>query len=317
MTSIYSRWWRTNILLGSKTSIVGTKLECKFDPNSHKRAQQGTKTMVCFEGYSMAAANCSASNSAINSGICFDKIVEKAATLREVGVFHQLVTVLALTLRLDCPLYPTGISNAEALWRTIIADTYCSTPAGPETREAFYSFLVFCLWRLEDAALGTQNFDSKGTGFRPDDSSFFDHIEIQNIHTATYVALNDLASSDPSGNIPDSSALAAALDVLKGPPSAMQDNTIAGCNQYIGSMSKAYGARRLFCTAEKFLGIASNSLLPNDEVWIVAGAAAPLSLRPAQQDKFTLIGEAYVRGVMFGEAVSTTKAQMTKSVVIE
>ena len=250
-------------------------------------------------------------------GFCFDKIVEKAATLREVGVFHQIVTVLALTNRLDCFLYPTGISKTEALWRTIIADTYCSTPAGPQTREAFCSFLFFCLWRLEDAALGTQDFDPKGTGFGPNEPSLFDHIDLQSIHKATLVAFEELASSDTSGNIPDASALAAALDVLKGPSNATQENMIAGCNQYIGSMSEAYGARRLFRTAENFLGIVCHSLLPNDEIWIAAGAAAPIILRPAQQDRFTLVGEAYVHGIMNGEATLTTKAQMTKRIIIE
>ena len=250
-------------------------------------------------------------------GFCSDKIVEKAATLREVGDFHQIVTVLALTNRLDCSLYPTGISKTEALWRTIIAVTYCSTPAGPQTREAFCSFLVFCLWRLEDAALGTQDFDPKGTGFGSNEPSLFDHIELQNIHKATYIALEELASNDTSGNIPDASALAAALDVLKGPSNATQENMIAECNQYIGSMSEAYGARRLFRTAKNFLGIVSHSVLPNDEIWIAAGAAAPIILRPAQQDRFTLVGEAYVHGIMIGEVTLTTMAQMTKRIIIE
>ena len=250
-------------------------------------------------------------------GFCFDKIVEKAATLREVGDFHQIVTVLALTNRLECSLYPTGISKTEALWRSLIADTYCSAPAGPQTRYAFCSFLAFCLWRLEDAALGTQGFDPKGAGFGPNDPSLFDHNELQNMHKATYIALEELASSDTSGNIPDASALAAALDVLKRPPNAAQENMIEGCNKYIGSMSEAYGARRVFRTAENFLGIASHSLLPDDEIWIAAGAAAPIILRPAEQERFTLVGEAYVHGIMIGEATLTTKAQMIRKIIIE
>ena len=82
-------------------------------------------------------------------------------------------------------------------------------------------------------------------------------------------------------------------------------------------MSEAYGARRLFRTAENFLGIVSHSLLPIDEVWIAAGAAAPIVLRPAQQDRFTLVGEAYVHGIMMGEAALTSKAQMTRRIIIE
>lgn len=249
-------------------------------------------------------------------GFFFDKIVERAATLREVGVFHQIATVLALTNRLGCSLYSTGISKTEALWRTIIADTYRSTPASLQTGGAFCSFMVFCLWGLDDAALGIQDFDPKGVGFGPNDPSLFDHIELQNIHKETYIALEMLASSDTSGNVPDASVLAAALDVLKGPPNATQEDMIAGCNQYIGSMSEAYGARRLFRTAENFLGIASHSLLPNDEIWIAAGAATPIILRPAEQDRFTLVGEAYVHGTMFGEATLPTKAQMTKRIII-
>ncbi len=41
---------------------------------------------------------------------------------------------------------------------------------------------------------------------------------------------------------------------------------------------------------------------PGDQVWVVKGGNIPLILRPKNK-RFMLIGEAYVHGIMRGEAV--------------
>lgn len=61
--------------------------------------------------------------------------------------------------------------------------------------------------------------------------------------------------------------------------------------------------RLLFCTLEKKLGLAPPSALPGDQVWILNGARTPFILRQRDNGNYELIGEAYVHGIVHGEAL--------------
>jgi len=60
--------------------------------------------------------------------------------------------------------------------------------------------------------------------------------------------------------------------------------------------------RRMFRTRGGYLGMGSVSVEPGDQVWVVKGGDVPLVLRP-KNGRYRLIGEAYVHGIMRGEAV--------------
>jgi len=62
--------------------------------------------------------------------------------------------------------------------------------------------------------------------------------------------------------------------------------------------------RRLFRTNGNRLGIGSHAIREGDEVWVLAGAAVPMVLRRnSKRDERNLVGEAYIHGIMYGEAV--------------
>ena len=82
----------------------------------------------------------------------------------------------------------------------------------------------------------------------------------------TYIAYKKFASSDINGTILGPSVLAAAMEALQGPSDAEQDSLIGKCSRYVGSMSEAYSTRRIFRTANHFLGIGSHSVLSDDEI---------------------------------------------------
>ena len=63
--------------------------------------------------------------------------------------------------------------------------------------------------------------------------------------------------------------------------------------------------RRLFRTAKGYLGVGVKSLQPEDEVWIIGGADTPMLLRKHPNGLYRLVGEAYVHGIMYGEAVQS------------
>ncbi|KAK3358843.1 heterokaryon incompatibility protein-domain-containing protein [Lasiosphaeria hispida] len=61
--------------------------------------------------------------------------------------------------------------------------------------------------------------------------------------------------------------------------------------------------RLLFATEKGRLGQGPKSLREGDEAWILAGGRTPYILRPRQDGRYDLLGEAYVHGAMHGAAV--------------
>ena len=61
-------------------------------------------------------------------------------------------------------------------------------------------------------------------------------------------------------------------------------------------------SRRLFLTTGSYLGIGLMSAQQGDQIWILPGTNSPFILRPADNGQFRLVGEAYVHGIMQGEA---------------
>ena len=61
-------------------------------------------------------------------------------------------------------------------------------------------------------------------------------------------------------------------------------------------------SRRIFRTSENYLGNGPRSMLPGDQVWILAGTKVPSVLRPQENGKYVLVGDSYAHGIMHGEA---------------
>jgi hypothetical protein len=67
---------------------------------------------------------------------------------------------------------------------------------------------------------------------------------------------------------------------------------------------EALGHRRPFLLKNWYLGCGHKSTLRGDEIWIVSGCPTPLMLRRLEgKGVYSLIGEAYVHGIMHGEFV--------------
>ncbi|KAK4185938.1 hypothetical protein QBC35DRAFT_502647 [Podospora australis] len=67
--------------------------------------------------------------------------------------------------------------------------------------------------------------------------------------------------------------------------------------------------RAIFRTEMNYLGNGQNATLPGDQVWILAGVATPLVLRP-DGERFKVVGDAYVHGLMFGEGLEGGEEMM-------
>jgi hypothetical protein len=64
-----------------------------------------------------------------------------------------------------------------------------------------------------------------------------------------------------------------------------------------------HNSGKLFTTVQGHLGNGHRSMKAGDEVWLIAGFPIPLILRRNNDGKYRLVGDAYVHGIMHGEAV--------------
>jgi hypothetical protein len=69
--------------------------------------------------------------------------------------------------------------------------------------------------------------------------------------------------------------------------------------------------KRMFWTDTGYLGIAHKRLDINDEVFVLMGADCPFVLRKQGDNRYALVAEAYVHGVMDGELLSAAADKST------
>jgi len=93
-------------------------------------------------------------------------------------------------------------------------------------------------------------------------------------------------------------------NIIKGPNSEEKSGILGRVETYHNMVKAIYNSRRLFLTTDSYLGLGAMSAQQGDQVWILPGTNSPFILRPADNGQFRLIGEAYVHGIMHGEAAT-------------
>ncbi|KAI4257074.1 MAG: hypothetical protein LQ352_001788 [Teloschistes flavicans] len=68
-------------------------------------------------------------------------------------------------------------------------------------------------------------------------------------------------------------------------------------------VTKVLDNRAFLTTREGYIGLAPEAARPGDEVWIVLGCQSPLLLRATREGEYEVVGECYLQGIMFGEAL--------------
>jgi hypothetical protein len=91
---------------------------------------------------------------------------------------------------------------------------------------------------------------------------------------------------------------------------AHEDEEIRRATQYNKARSDACFNRSIFLTATGRLGVGPKAMHPFDNIAILWGCEWPVVLRavPDTNREYTVVGLAYVDGIMFGEAVEEQKA---------
>lgn len=113
----------------------------------------------------------------------------------------------------------------------------------------------------------------------------------------------------------DETDLRKAIGILNAGTStrAWQETGTAGDpHLYATSFVYIAGLRRLFVTEKGYVGLGADSVQTGDKVFVFPGGLVPFVLRTSIEGSYRLVGEAYVHGIMRGEALKDPSCKITR-----
>ncbi|OCL08294.1 hypothetical protein AOQ84DRAFT_376930 [Glonium stellatum] len=213
-------------------------------------------------------------------GVFLDTIGE-AECLNNRDLDGGLASKLQLHYNLPekCPL--TFQHRSEVLWRGILVEKIkFEKPTEAEVP------LVFRAW-LARVYASILNGMSTAKGERK--------VQLTEHMNQLDVMLDNISKEDHNSLIPDVSTLKSIAEIFEDPKHP-QHGTMSKRAAMCPSTLSRTSARRLFLTHSKCLGTGSKMLQIGDTIWLFPGAAIPLVLRPLENGRYRLMGEAYVHG---------------------
>jgi Heterokaryon incompatibility protein (HET) len=195
------------------------------------------------------------------------------------------------------PTYLTGEDRLEVLWRTMIQNGLnWVSPAAADTAQEFRN------WILLNIVLTVKQ-DDKSTNQ-------------QELLDQAMAHLENYSKIDPTGILPTPQDVYAAAAELS---DHIRRQSLADTSPGVkyGHELKFYQHMRLFRTNNGLLGLGQPSMQTGDSLWIIPGVSVPMVLRSASaDDRFTVLGPAYVHGIMYGEALQRRQLS-SRSIILE
>jgi hypothetical protein len=237
-------------------------------------------------------------------GFRVDEIIEVAATDLELIDKHQMFTLLDILSRYLKSANRSGTSTTdkfEPFWRTLIKDTFLRKPAGKEdskARKAFHLIITYFVWSLDGDLEKLRHALQNPLNTTKEEDTIFP--ELSKINSKTKALVDELSALDNSV-VPSWENMQQIIK-LGNERGYLPEDVDADLENIMASFNTAYQCRRLFWTKNNYLGITAESTKEGDEVWVFAGAIVPMVVRFGKE-KCQFVGEAYVHGIMNGEAV--------------
>ena len=222
---------------------------------------------------------------------------------------------------------PMAQSRVEALWRTLIADCLGGEhPAPLEAGFGFGDFVVDCiqqagysygvnsLMACQDTVPGISRNTSLEYEYRAYVRSHIQLVEselncravgedpLQFFHEIERYSKENFECGFPANGIGFIPLEIQALDE-HGRLKKLGEFEAKRMLKFRKQMDETSLVRRLFRTGKDFLGNGPRSLEVDDQVWVLAGAKVPFVLRPLENGRYQVVGQAYVHGIMHGEAL--------------
>ena len=271
--------------------------------SGNPRAKADEKRWKANDGLKWEMPGVTASSPSLLSvrGVQFDSITEFAPT--EAGILddHQIGSLLSVLKNfLEKQHSSCRERPIDAFWRTLIKDTFRGRPAGKEAPRGFPMFFSDYVVSLK--------FDIERTQCGSDDSKISRKKlnKLISLHAEAEELISVLSAKGINDIIPTWADIEELEDRLQSKGIPRDDEREA--NYVSRSFEEAYRGRRLFRTSGNYLGIGPQSLQKDDQVWVIAGSTVPMILRKSESGRWRLVGEAYVHGIMNGEAVRMKRA---------
>jgi hypothetical protein len=203
----------------------------------------------------------------------------------------------------------------EALWRTLVADTFLDKQPAAEECGAHSLHLASAF--VGRAQLNTRK-QQKAPASIPPELGLWRKGLLKLSHRAAKIKgmfwgdqPNDLTcwirlfELEPRRSRYGASAAMKYVESLEANlPPAGQVAFAPFCAEFVRQAKATVGRRHLVRTNGKLIGVAPLDSRLGDEVWILAGASTPFVLRPLENGHRQLIGNAYIHGMMHSEVAS-------------
>ena len=169
------------------------------------------------------------------------------------------------------------LQRLEEIVEKLQSDTHLAITGLPNVDRMRKWIEIFSLHRSSDADCGQKILD----GLR-----YASAEELSLVHRARE-HLDETVDLLPPGTDPFDTSLYQTLELLQ--------------RYFIGALGDGRLTRVYFRTGST-LGTGQPSIRVGDQIWFLYCALAPVVLRPLANGKYRFMGEAYVHGVMYGEA---------------
>ena len=262
-------------------------------------------------------------------GFKMDVIEDLGPTYQQIDREYQWAEILQVLLNGYIQNQGSRASSYyDSFWRTLIKDTFRNQPAGKAAEEAFGALVVDRLrgLRVQVQALkeSIQILQANKGDLMQIKQQTSDLEELKPLLERTKGLLVKL-----SERVPQVSIWSKAFQQREGierngtitvgnDDEINYDENAAICmlRDIESSFWAAYSGRRLFRTKAGFFGISNQALQREDGVWILAGAETPIVLRNGNGDEWLVVGEAYIHGVMEGEAIEKLPDRLRNIVLV-
>jgi hypothetical protein len=221
------------------------------------------------------------------------------------GVCSRLPDLLRFMCKLE-PRYVNGQPRVEVFWRTFISDCMDYRHPAPESTgvQLFRMWLIFL---IEQLAKSRANSDDPN-GWKGSYVNIVEEIS---------ESLEELMQGNPAGPIPSPMHVKVFQAMLSVLPAHQQINHYRTVGMYELAVKLDLLKSMLFRTRSGLVGKGWQTIQEGDEIWIIPDVPMPMVLRNSGQNgRFRLVGQAYVHGIMHGEAVEREGLQ-TEEIELE
>ncbi|KAI1756078.1 HET-domain-containing protein [Xylaria castorea] len=235
-------------------------------------------------------------------GFQIDVVEDVAPTYGAIMNEFELGSLLNLLLAYPQIRYPTGISPCTAFWKTLIKDNFRGSQASMSAQHAFPTFVMQRVREIRQEIGNLEDYDEMQWA-----------AELKAVLRDTEMIIESLSSRYSEDKvIPTLREIEDMVRVEEEQEGLPEERKLESDRKDIEeSFRVAYFRRRLFRTTTGYFGIASQSVMPGDRVWILSGARVPFVLNAVDADegRWRLVSEAYVHGLMHGDD-STDEASL-------